>query len=119
LPENSTKETVFSLLSKKVKNLDIELIQLKPEDGLCYIVTADKELIDELLHVHLSSVYGRKRYLIVKLVGCPYSEEEFVEIYDFNIERNEKRAAKLVVKPHEDEEEPEEDQEEYGVEVDY
>jgi hypothetical protein len=58
-------------------------------------------------------------------VGCPYSEEEFKDIYYFNIERNEKRAEKLLEKQqvvdeeHEDDEEPEEDPNGYGIEDDH
>lgn len=95
LPEKSTTLTVLSLLQKKVPEVTEDLIQLKADECTCYIVSANKKLISDLLKIHLTSVYERKRYLLVKLVGCPYSSDEFHEVLQYNEEIKEKRVQKL------------------------
>jgi len=112
LPIKCTKQQVLSLLEKKVPEVTEDLIQLKEEECACYIVSADRKLLSALLKIHLTSVYERKRYLLVKLVGCPYSSDEFHEVLRYNQEIREKRARKLKLA----QEEGEEEQDEYGIE---
>lgn len=57
---------------------------MEAEQQLAYVVSADKELLSKLLKLHLTAVNESKRKIGVKLVGCPYSTDEFDDLEEYN-----------------------------------